>query len=416
MNLVTGIPISLTLLFGLCSPLSAQWRPIQGTARTNFVILSVDGRYIYAGTQIGEMRRTSDNGQTWDVKNKGLPDSSIFITLYNEPGLLLLGTGRGAFRSTDNGDSWYAVGAEFAAGHVVHRFERLGSNLYMAADSGLAQSTDNGATWARSENGLLPVRSFQTVAKYGGKLLCAIRLHGIYASVDSGKAWSPYSDGMPPRTVYSIASGSDFVLASIVTGGAYRSQGTDANWINIADKFPQYVRYLSNFSVYQNSIVFAASDYGFLASYDSAQTWRLDNDGLNASRSVMVNDLYLYNGELFIATALDGCYRRPLSELLTPPSGVEDATAGAAATRLGQSIPNPTSGEVIIPYSLAASGHVTIALYNSLLQQVATVVDGEEPSGPHTARLDASALPPGAYYYRLHAGTVNLTRQMVIVR
>ncbi|HVX91242.1 MAG TPA: hypothetical protein VHC20_06505 [Candidatus Paceibacterota bacterium] len=34
----------------------------------------------------------------------------------------------------------------------------------------------------------------------------------------------------------------------------------------------------------------------------------------------------------------------------------------------------------------------------------------------HTPRLDASALPPGAYYYRLHAGSVNLTRQMVIVR
>ncbi|HVX91230.1 MAG TPA: T9SS type A sorting domain-containing protein [Candidatus Paceibacterota bacterium] len=84
--------------------------------------------------------------------------------------------------------------------------------------------------------------------------------------------------------------------------------------------------------------------------------------------------------------------------------------------RLGQSIPNPTNGEVMIPYSLAASGHVSITLYNGLLQQVGAVVDEEESAGAHMARLDASALPHGAYYYRLHAGSVNLTRQIVIVR
>ncbi|MBS0171757.1 MAG: T9SS type A sorting domain-containing protein [Nitrospira sp.] len=126
--------------------------------------------------------------------------------------------------------------------------------------------------------------------------------------------------------------------------------------------------------------------------------------------------MWTTSNEVLISSQISGCFRRPLSELITPPSGVEDATAGAAATRLGQSIPNPTSGDVLIPYSLAQGGHVSIALYNSLLQQVATVVDGEQPAGSHTARLDASALPPGAYYYRLHAGTINLTRQMVVVR
>ncbi|HVX91244.1 MAG TPA: T9SS type A sorting domain-containing protein [Candidatus Paceibacterota bacterium] len=409
--------MSLLLIIGATSVLTAQWSQIPGTEGERDAVVAADGQYLYAGTYLGSLRRTADSGRTWTYANTDLPDSSIFVTMYGEPGLLLLGTGKGVFRSTDHGEHWQSVADSITKRRIVHQFYRLGRFVFVASDSGLARSTDFGASWARLTIPLSAPEGVFCVAGHGDYLLVGVDGDGIFKSIDSGAIWGLVNLRHGGDLVTSICTGDGFWLAH---GGSdillYRSVDSGASWVNMNRSLSGLISEISVLHSIDPNYAVAGSDVGVILSQDNGATWKRVNDGLPNSGHIAVLDVCIVTNEMLIATNGAGCFRRPLSELITPPSGVDDATTGAAATHLGQSIPNPTSGEVMIPYSLAAGGHVSITLYNSLLQQVATVVDAEEPSGPHTARLDASALPPGAYYCRLHAGSVNLTKQMIIVR
>ena len=69
-----------------------------------------------------------------------------------------------------------------------------------------------------------------------------------------------------------------------------------------------------------------------------------------------------------------------------------------------------------ISYSIAASGHVTLAVYNITGQKVATLVNGEMTPGKHTAQFDGSTLASGVYFYRFEAGKFNKTGKMLLVK
>ncbi len=100
------------------------------------------------------------------------------------------------------------------------------------------------------------------------------------------------------------------------------------------------------------------------------------------------------------------------------------ALPGAAALperfALGPNYPNPFNPSTLIPYQLPLATHVRLEVFNVLGQRVATVVDGEQSAGFHTARWDATdaagrAAAAGVYLYRLQAGGESITRRMVLI-
>ena len=87
---------------------------------------------------------------------------------------------------------------------------------------------------------------------------------------------------------------------------------------------------------------------------------------------------------------------------------------------LGANYPNPFNPSTMIPYQLPAAMYVRLEVFNILGQRVATLVDGERPSGFHTASWDATdaagqAVGAGVYLYRLSGGGVHLTRSMLLI-
>ena len=87
---------------------------------------------------------------------------------------------------------------------------------------------------------------------------------------------------------------------------------------------------------------------------------------------------------------------------------------------LGPNYPNPFNPSTVIPYQLPASTHVRLEIFNTLGQRVATLVDGVQPAGYHTARWDATdgagrAVAAGVYLYRLRADGIRLRERMVLV-
>ena len=87
---------------------------------------------------------------------------------------------------------------------------------------------------------------------------------------------------------------------------------------------------------------------------------------------------------------------------------------------LGANYPNPFNPSTIIPYQLPASMHVRLEVFNILGQRVATLADGQQPAGFHTASWDATdavgeAVGAGVYLYRLSGDGVQATRSMLLI-
>jgi hypothetical protein len=85
------------------------------------------------------------------------------------------------------------------------------------------------------------------------------------------------------------------------------------------------------------------------------------------------------------------------------------------AYALHQNYPNPFNARTTFRYSLAQTGRVSLRIYNLLGQEVATVADGVQTTGHHTASPDLNDLPSGVYVYRLESGSFHDARKMVLI-
>jgi hypothetical protein len=78
--------------------------------------------------------------------------------------------------------------------------------------------------------------------------------------------------------------------------------------------------------------------------------------------------------------------------------------------------PNPFNPSTTIRYDLPDRAQVTLTIFNTLGQQVATVVQGEQEAGYHEVKFDGSGLSSGVYFCRLKAGNSVETKRLVLMK
>ena len=98
---------------------------------------------------------------------------------------------------------------------------------------------------------------------------------------------------------------------------------------------------------------------------------------------------------------------------------------------LQQNYPNPFNPSTTIRYGVPERAHVLLSVFNTLGQQVATLVEAEVDAGYHEAIFDASHLSTGVYLYQLRvrgsdsalprdsrggAGAFVETRKLIVLR
>jgi hypothetical protein len=84
---------------------------------------------------------------------------------------------------------------------------------------------------------------------------------------------------------------------------------------------------------------------------------------------------------------------------------------------LAQNYPNPFNPTTTIEYAVPQNGRATIKVYNVLGQEVATAFDGNVEAGKiNTARMNASNLPSGLYFYVLRSAGMIETKRMILLK
>ncbi|MCB0720775.1 MAG: T9SS type A sorting domain-containing protein [Ignavibacteriae bacterium] len=84
--------------------------------------------------------------------------------------------------------------------------------------------------------------------------------------------------------------------------------------------------------------------------------------------------------------------------------------------RLIQNYPNPFNPETRIDFSIPKSGYVNLKVYNSLGQEVSTLVNKELSAGNFSVNFNGAGYSTGVYYYTLITDGFTETKKMLLVK
>ncbi len=104
-------------------------------------------------------------------------------------------------------------------------------------------------------------------------------------------------------------------------------------------------------------------------------------------------------------------------------TSVDDSRDGLQPRSFGlaQNYPNPFNPSTNIAYEIAAAGQVVLSIYNTLGEEVATLVDAIKAAGPHTVAWDGrdqngQPVSSGLYIYKISHSSGTLTRKMLLLK
>jgi hypothetical protein len=96
--------------------------------------------------------------------------------------------------------------------------------------------------------------------------------------------------------------------------------------------------------------------------------------------------------------------------------GIQVPSVTPTETALDQNYPNPFNPATTIAFALPSDQVVTLKVYNTIGQEVATLVNEFKPAGRYSAVWDAKGIPSGVYFCRLQAGSVVDTKKMTLMK
>jgi photosystem II stability/assembly factor-like uncharacterized protein len=255
----------------------------------------------YLGDNVYGVQKTTDGGQTWQIKNQGLAGmvcNSMDVS-HADPLRVYAAFGGmpGIYRSDDGANNWTFIPI---TGSMNVRWVREDpfnpQRLYVAADSGFYVSTNGGENWSDLGWNLPPSSSagmpwaMAADPNHAGHLLVGMVSGSyqtgpgqLYTSSDYGVSWQAVTMSQDLAWINRIV----FVpetpgLVYLATGGGvYRSQDSGTSWNRIDDLQQPDMQYAQNIAIATHPrptlLVGAKGPY---RSFDGGATWEKPRSSL----------------------------------------------------------------------------------------------------------------------------------------
>jgi hypothetical protein len=260
----------------------------------------------------------------------------------------------------------------------------------------------------------LPVNSpVYSLAVSGTNLFAGVYGMGVFLSTNNGTSWTAVSTGLTNLYVFAFAvSGSNLFAGT--SGGVFFSSNNGTSWTAVWTGLtytPVYALAVSGTNL------FAGTSGGVYHTTNNGTSWTAVNTSLT---DTTILSLAVSGTNLFAGT-YGSVWRRSLSELV---SARETFSELPSRFSLAQNYPNPFNPSTKLEFSLPRSGYVTLKVYNTLGQEVVTLVDGIQDAGFKSVVFDARDLSSGVYFYRMVASSSSTdlglrfveTKKMLLIR
>jgi hypothetical protein len=97
-------------------------------------------------------------------------------------------------------------------------------------------------------------------------------------------------------------------------------------------------------------------------------------------------------------------------------TAVNPVNVNPSKFELKQNYPNPFNPNTEISFTLPNSGNVTLKVYNTLGEQVASLVNGYKEANTYKINFNASSLPSGVYIYTINYDNASISKKMMLLK
>ncbi len=412
---------------------------------------------IFAGSYGAGIYRSTDNGDTWVNIGNGLFDYVRTVAI-NAMGDIFVGTYGGVFYSSDNGESWSLTGLidVRVSCLAINDSGYIFAGDYDGPDHGVYISTDNGNTWTQVNNGLTNPHVECLAINQSGDIFAGT--YGeVFRSTDNGNNWVQTTLTGVNVQALAINIAGDIFAGTFQSGGAYRSTDNGNSWTALNSGLSSDPL---SFAINSDGYIFAGTyGRGVFRSVESTIPVELisftanvienrvrlawstatetNNKGFEVQRSEVRDQESIWETAGFVEgkgtttekqyySFIDskiqfGKYKYRLKQVdfdgsysYTP---VVEIDAGFPKDfSLSQNYPNPFNPVTIIKYQLPVNSHVSIKIYSTLGEEIATLVNEEKSAGSYELNFNGSELSSGVYIYRLNAGDFKSIKKMLLLK
>ncbi len=327
-------------------------------------------------TAIGTVLKSDDEGKTWDLVCAIVDELFWSGYAHEDNNTVFVVGGPGIIhRSTDGGESWplQTIPGNIFRSITFYNSEDLEVGIIVGDNGKIYRTENKGESWTQIESPTsnhlrcvhFPSENIGYACGYNGTII---------KTTNGGESWSTVSSGTTTdlRSIFFSTNNTGYVVGN---SGLIRKTFNGGN-----DWGAQY----SPTTQYLNSVFFVDSNVGYIVGQNG--TVLRTSDG---------------GGRVY--------FDKQDEELKNDKTKSSDLT-------LNGNFPNPFNPSTNIKYTLTQNNFVSLKVYNSVGQEVATLMNKEQKPGEYNVTFDGSELASGIYYYILKSGTYMKTNKILLLK
>jgi len=358
---------------------------------------------------------TYDGGQTWHKKS--LPQSMGYIWLVGiaeEVIYMIVGQSK-LYKSTDLGETWNQlnVPVHYSGLQALSVYNK--DVLVLNAYQNLVSTTDGGSSWILGPT-LGNVWLQETDISEPGFIVAVGAYHDslgekgcFFNSSDYGLSWHLFDTDNEMKDVTIIDEQIGFALGE---KKLYKTTDRAQSWKTILSRSGNWYEGFSCFAFRDKLNGILDSDEGMKITTDGGNSWRIKDyriplPGVDKLEYNAKGDLFMISGASMIMVPSEKSFSPEINNTLNE---------SVSEYYLSSNFPNPFNSASTIKYYIPSTSRVTIKIFNTLGEEIETLVDEIKPIGSYQVTWDAKDLSSGVYYYRIQAGSFGQTRKMILLK